>query len=168
MTTQHVLTSPLIRSILLTAKRVVGQHPRPLEEDWGLGSREYSTQGINREQPLFAFRCDGTAGLCLIDSGATLNLVSKDFTEKAGLETRPPEIAIEGVSFRRTTPPIDQRGETRRRVLTHLAAHRSDCRAVTNDEPSPDPRDRVGPVIERVSYLARASTDHPPKYKPHV
>ena len=64
-------------------------HPCPLEEDWGLGSREYSIQGISHEQPLFAFRCDGTAGLCLIDSGATLNLVSKDFTEKAGLETRP-------------------------------------------------------------------------------
>ena len=63
--------------------------PRPREGDWDLNSREYSIQGTSREQPLFAFQCGPMAGLCLIDSGATLNLVSETFVQKAGLEARP-------------------------------------------------------------------------------
>ena len=55
-------------------------------EDWELESREYSVQGTSREQPLFAFTCRETSGLCLIDSGATLNLISEAFVQRAGLE----------------------------------------------------------------------------------
>ena len=90
-------------------------HPCPLEEDWGLESREYSIQGISREQPLFAFRCDGTAGLCLIDSGATLNLVSKNFTVKAGLETRPLKSPLGVSPFK--GPPLQMTKEVKLDVV---------------------------------------------------
>ena len=64
-------------------------HPPLIDEQWELTSREYVVQGTSREQPLFAFHCGDTAGLCLIDSGATLNLVSEDFVIKARLVSKP-------------------------------------------------------------------------------
>ena len=85
-TTSTLIAQPTPFSLNIANDESGWVRPALTGEDWELESREYSVQGTSREQPLFAFTCRETSGLCLIDSGATLNLISEAFVQRAGLE----------------------------------------------------------------------------------
>ena len=134
--------------------------PRPQEGDWDLNSREYSIQGTSREQPLFAFQCGPTAGLCLVDSGATLNLIQRDLRTE-GRPRGPPLEGPQGSGpLRGTVTHPNQGGRAERSVRSHLARPGGNCRAVPNDGNGLNPGNRVGPLSKCLSHLARTSADN--------